>query len=71
MSDLNDTTSIRSFLHDLNNQLGVVMGAFSLIESTWDKDPQKALRMVELGKQSSAKMAQLILAYRDQVIAQE
>lgn len=63
------TSSIRAFLHDLNNQLGVIVGAFSLMETTWEKDPQKAKRMLALGKDSSDKMAKLILDFKAQVIA--
>lgn len=65
------TASIRAFLHDLNNQLGVILGAFSLIETTFEKDPQKAKRMVALGKDSSDKMAKLIVDFKAQVIAGE
>lgn len=65
------TASIRAFLHDLNNQLGVIVGAFSLIATTLEKDPQKARRMLDLGKDSSEKMTKLIADFKAQVIEGE
>jgi DNA-binding IclR family transcriptional regulator len=64
---INDIETIRTFIHALNNQLGVVVGSLSLIESSLQADPERAKRILALAQDGAKKMTELIKNYREQL----
>ncbi len=66
-SSSTNTTPIRVLLHALNNQLGVVMGSLSLMETTLETDPARTKRMLNLAQEGAKKMAEVILEYKNQM----
>lgn len=62
-----DPATIRHFIHELNNQLGVVVGSLSLIENSLQGDPERAKRILVLAQDGAKKMTDLIKNYREQL----
>ncbi len=56
---------IRSLLHELNNQLGVVMGSLSLMDTLMESDLARAKRIMSLAQEGAQKMTRLIIDYKN------